>query len=51
MPAAKGKGKGKATKRTADEASASALKDFQIEYAKSSRASCRHCEIKICKVT
>ncbi|CAB3243872.1 unnamed protein product [Arctia plantaginis] len=49
MPAAKGKGKGKATKRNADDASASALKDFQIEYAKSSRASCRHCEIKICK--
>lgn len=47
MPEAKGKGKAK--KRAADEGSASALKDFKIEYSKSSRAACRHCEIKICK--
>lgn len=49
MPTVKGKGKGKGAKRTADAASASALKDFKVEYSKSSRAACRLCEIKICK--
>lgn len=46
----KGKGKGKSKKRTADESTNLALKDFKIEYSKSSRATCKHCEIKICKV-
>lgn len=47
----KGKGKGKGTKRgNADSNASSALKDFTIEYAKSSRAACRVCEIKIAKV-
>lgn len=45
----KGKGKGKSKKRTADESTNLALKDFKIEYSKSSRATCKHCEIKICK--
>ncbi|XP_048485241.1 poly [ADP-ribose] polymerase [Plutella xylostella] len=45
------KGKSKAAKRANAEASASmaAIKDFFIEYSKSSRATCRVCEIKICK--
>ncbi|XP_063361002.1 poly [ADP-ribose] polymerase [Cydia amplana] len=51
MPVEKGKGKGK--KRANGDASAAAslaaLKDFFIEYSKSSRATCKHCDIKICK--
>ncbi|XP_037299289.1 poly [ADP-ribose] polymerase [Manduca sexta] len=46
LPAEK-KGKGK--KRGTADSNASALKDFSIEYSKSSRATCRHCDIKICK--
>ncbi|XP_069354832.1 poly [ADP-ribose] polymerase [Maniola hyperantus] len=46
MPADKGK-KGKATKRENSEKAA--LSNYSIEYAKSSRASCKHCDIKICK--
>lgn len=46
----KGKGKGKAAKRANTDANAAALKDFAVEYSKSSRATCRVCEIKICKV-
>ncbi|XP_013185212.2 poly [ADP-ribose] polymerase isoform X1 [Amyelois transitella] len=42
------KPKGKSKKRAAT-AVVGALKDFGVEYAKSSRASCKHCEIKICK--
>lgn len=50
----KGKGKKTAKKRAADKESSvsnAALKDFRVEYSKSSRASCCRCEIKICKVT
>lgn len=47
MPVEKGK-KGKASKRAA-ESSSGALRDFAVEYSKSSRATCRVCEIKICK--
>ncbi|KAJ0180031.1 hypothetical protein K1T71_004622 [Dendrolimus kikuchii] len=36
-------------KKIKEEIASSALKDFKIEYSKSSRATCRHCEIKICK--
>lgn len=54
MPVEKSKGKGKGKKRAAEdsntESNAIALKDFRLEYSKSSRAACRHCEIKICKV-
>ncbi|XP_063621514.1 poly [ADP-ribose] polymerase [Cydia splendana] len=53
MPVEKGKGKGKGKKRANGDASAAAslaaLKDFFIEYSKSSRATCKHCDIKICK--
>ncbi|KAL4708395.1 hypothetical protein ACJJTC_019631 [Scirpophaga incertulas] len=42
--------KSKATKRSASQANVSgALRDFAVEYSKSSRATCQHCEIKICK--
>lgn len=54
MPEEKPKGKGKSKKRAADtstaESTALALKDYLVEYSKSSRATCKHCEIKICKV-
>lgn len=40
-------GKSNAKKRAANEDSA--RKDFKIEYSKSNKAECRHCEIKICK--
>ncbi|KAI5636400.1 poly(ADP-ribose) polymerase catalytic domain-containing protein [Phthorimaea operculella] len=44
------KGKGKKGKRAAENGGVNlALKDFAVEYAKSSRATCAHCEIKICK--
>lgn len=46
---AKGK-KGKGAKRTAADSATGALRDFAVEYSKSSRATCRHCDIKICKV-
>ncbi|XP_039748825.1 poly [ADP-ribose] polymerase [Pararge aegeria] len=46
MPAEKGK-KGKAAKRENSEKAA--LSNYSIEYSKSSRASCKHCDIKICK--
>ncbi|XP_023941919.1 poly [ADP-ribose] polymerase [Bicyclus anynana] len=46
MPAEKGK-KGKASKRENSEKAA--LSNYSIEYAKSSRATCKHCDIKICK--
>ncbi|XP_075970335.1 poly-(ADP-ribose) polymerase [Anticarsia gemmatalis] len=49
MPETKGKGKGSSKKRKAEESDVSAVKDFNIEYSKSSRATCKHCEIKICK--
>ncbi|XP_026729426.1 poly [ADP-ribose] polymerase [Trichoplusia ni] len=53
LPVEKSKGKGKGKKRAAEdsntESNAIALKDFRLEYSKSSRAACRHCEIKICK--
>lgn len=49
LPVEKGKGKGKGKKRGA-ESNDAALKDFKVEYSKSSMASCKHCEIKICKV-
>lgn len=39
----------KATKRAIDKAVKSLLKDFVVEYAKSSRAMCRGCEVKISK--
>ncbi|KAL1117298.1 hypothetical protein AAG570_004624 [Ranatra chinensis] len=39
----------KTTKRAADKAVKSALKDYTVEYAKSSRAMCRGCEVKIAK--
>ncbi|XP_053602526.1 poly [ADP-ribose] polymerase [Plodia interpunctella] len=42
------KSKGKSKKR-ASTSVVGALKDFGVEYSKSSRASCKHCEIKICK--
>ncbi|XP_028036394.1 poly [ADP-ribose] polymerase [Bombyx mandarina] len=45
----KTKGKGKRNKRAAPESDNSALKDFKVEYSKSSRATCPECEIKICK--
>lgn len=59
MPVEKPKGKGKSKKRTADDATSDAitestniaLKDFRVEYSKSSRATCKHCDIKICKVS
>ncbi|CAG9783197.1 unnamed protein product [Diatraea saccharalis] len=46
----KGK-KGKGTKRAASSAAPAtgALRDFAVEYSKSSRATCKHCDIKICK--
>lgn len=47
----KTKGKGKRNKRAAPESDNSALKDFKVEYSKSSRATCPECEIKICKVS
>lgn len=47
MPAEKGK-KGKGAKR--ENSDKTALSNFSIEYSKSSRASCKHCDIKICKV-
>ncbi|CAH2107562.1 unnamed protein product [Euphydryas editha] len=46
MPAEKGK-KGKASKR--DNSEKAALLNYSIEYSKSSRATCKHCDIKICK--
>ncbi|XP_041975989.1 poly [ADP-ribose] polymerase isoform X2 [Aricia agestis] len=46
MPEEKGK-KGKGKKR--DNSDTTALANFSIEYSKSSRASCKHCDIKICK--
>ncbi|XP_063839454.1 poly [ADP-ribose] polymerase [Ostrinia nubilalis] len=50
MPETSAKGKkGKAAKRPASAAPTGALRDFAVEYSKSSRATCRHCEIKICK--
>ncbi|KAL0840559.1 hypothetical protein ABMA28_015776 [Loxostege sticticalis] len=49
LPETNGKGKkGKATKRSATAVNG-ALRDFAVEYSKSSRATCKHCEIKICK--
>lgn len=45
LPTAKGKGK----KRAAT-SNNPGLKDFKVEYSKSSRATCKHCDIKICKV-
>ncbi|CAK1553493.1 unnamed protein product [Leptosia nina] len=47
MPVEKGK-KGKGTKRKDDKIQPG-LSNFSVEYAKSSRASCKHCDIKICK--
>lgn len=47
MPTEKGK-KGKASKR--DNSEKAALSNYSIEYSKSSRATCKHCDIKICKV-
>lgn len=44
------KGKGKSKKRGSEQPATPVLKDFKVEYAKSSRATCRLCEIKICKV-
>lgn len=46
LPMEKGKGK----KKRAAESNNPALKDFKVEYSKSSRATCKHCDIKICKV-
>ncbi|XP_039295821.1 poly [ADP-ribose] polymerase [Nilaparvata lugens] len=45
---AKGKGK-KATKRGKQTAASNELKDFLVEYAKSSRATCKGCDEKIVK--
>lgn len=42
--------KGKGRKRANGDDSLAALKDFAIEYSKSSRATCKVCEIKITKV-
>lgn len=47
MPTEKGK-KGKAAKR--ENSDKAALSNYSIEYSKSSRATCKHCDIKICKV-
>jgi hypothetical protein len=44
-----GSSKGKGKKRTAAAANPG-LKDFTVEYAKSSRSTCRGCEEKIMKV-
>ncbi|KAJ8732599.1 hypothetical protein PYW07_015198 [Mythimna separata] len=57
MPVDKPKGKGKSKKRTAEDATTEAvaestnlaLKDYLVEYSKSSRATCKQCDIKICK--
>ncbi|XP_047526673.1 poly [ADP-ribose] polymerase [Vanessa atalanta] len=46
MPAEKNK-KGKSNKR--DNSEKAALANYSIEYSKSSRATCKHCDIKICK--
>lgn len=46
MPVEKGK-KGKGTKR--ENSDKAALSNYSIEYSKSSRATCKHCDIKICK--
>ena len=60
MPVEKPKGKGKSKKRAADDSLTTeaiaqstnlALKDYLVEYSKSSRATCKHCDIKICKVS
>lgn len=40
----------KPSKRAIKQAASKATKDFIVEYAKSSRAVCRGCEIKIAKV-
>ncbi|XP_072940740.1 poly [ADP-ribose] polymerase [Epargyreus clarus] len=47
MPEEKGKKKGKGTKRAND--SNKAVGKYVVEYAKSSRSTCKHCDIKICK--
>ncbi|CAA9996602.1 unnamed protein product, partial [Nesidiocoris tenuis] len=49
-PEPKAKGKGKSKKRAAANGADSHLKDFTVEYAKSSRAACRGCELKLAKV-
>ncbi|RZF40692.1 hypothetical protein LSTR_LSTR007983 [Laodelphax striatellus] len=46
---AKGKGKKAATKRGKQTAATNELKDFLVEYAKSSRATCKGCDEKIVK--
>jgi hypothetical protein len=43
--------KGKGKKRKAAAENNVALKDFTVEYAKSSRSTCRGCEEKIMKVS
>jgi hypothetical protein len=45
------KGKAKGKKRKAGAKNNVALKDFTVEYAKSSRSTCRGCEEKIMKVS
>ncbi|XP_045512835.1 poly [ADP-ribose] polymerase isoform X2 [Pieris brassicae] len=47
MPVEKGK-KGKGTKRKEDKLQPG-ICNFSVEYAKSSRATCKQCDIKICK--
>ncbi|KAM3962867.1 poly-(ADP-ribose) polymerase [Aphomia sociella] len=48
LPAEETKGKKRKASKTSQAASGN-LKDFAVEYSKSSRATCKHCEIKICK--
>ncbi|VVC90162.1 unnamed protein product [Leptidea sinapis] len=48
LPTEKGSKKGKGKKRT-NETTVLGISNYSIEYAKSSRATCKHCDIKICK--
>ncbi|XP_077299838.1 poly-(ADP-ribose) polymerase [Arctopsyche grandis] len=49
LPDVKGKKGAKGKKRSNGDSVVSALSDFAVEYSKSSRATCRVCEIKITK--
>ncbi|XP_059048332.1 poly [ADP-ribose] polymerase [Achroia grisella] len=48
LPVEETKGKKRKAGKSS-EVTSGAVKDFAVEYSKSSRATCRHCEIKICK--
>ncbi|XP_026751130.1 poly [ADP-ribose] polymerase [Galleria mellonella] len=48
LPSEETKGKKRKAGKSS-EAASGAVKDFAVEYSKSSRATCKHCEIKICK--